>query len=118
MNETTTPASTPCPNCKGRGGWDEPEDCIVCEVCGGSGRVRNDTSTPPAPSAGSGPENPAVEHIRDALAYVRPLLFVISEDSGEPPWRRAKADRAIAKLDAAMLAMDGLSNTERSGGGQ
>jgi len=76
------------------------------------------TPTPPAPSAGSGPENPAVEHIRDALAYVRPLVFVISEDGGEPPWRRAKADRSIAKLDAAMLAMDGLSNTERSGGGQ
>lgn len=54
MNETTIPASTPCPNCKGRGGWDLPEDCIVCEVCGGSGRVRNDTPAPPAPAAGSG----------------------------------------------------------------
>ncbi len=75
-------------------------------------------SAPPAPAAGLGPENLAVKHIRDALAYVRPLLFVISEDSGEPPWRRAKADRSIAKLDAAMLAMDGLSNTNQSGGGQ
>ena len=33
-----------CPNCKGCGGWDEPEDCIVCGVCGGSGRLRTANS--------------------------------------------------------------------------
>lgn len=73
--------------------------------------MSNQTERPLAAATGSGPDNPAVKPIRDALAYVRPLLFVISEDGGEPPWRRAKADRSIAKLDAAMIALDGLPNT-------
>jgi hypothetical protein len=38
-----------------------------------------------------------------ALAYVRPLVWVIAQDGGEPPWRKKRAEEAIAKMDAAMI---------------
>lgn len=51
-----------------------------------------------------------VRELYEVLAYVRPLVWVIAEDGGEPPWRKAKAEKAIGKIDAAMIAADSLPN--------
>ena len=44
-----------------------------------------------------------------ALKNVRPLVWVIAEDGGEPPWRRKKAQECIGMIDAAMIEFDAQS---------
>lgn len=53
-----------------------------------------------------------VRDVSDALAYIRPLLVAIAADGGEPPWRQAKADRALAKVEAAILILANIPNNQ------
>ena len=47
-----------------------------------------------------------IRSLCDALAFVRPLAMTISEDGGEPQWRRQRAQESIGKIDAALVAAD------------
>lgn len=61
----------------------------------------------------AGSQQPLVRELYDVLTYIRPLAVAISMDGGEPPWRQAKAERAVAKIDAVLIAVDALPNAPR-----
>jgi len=85
-----------CPNCKGRGGWDDVR--FVCDVCGGTGRVldvadarRIEAEGPLPPPPPIPPLPPLVKRILGEFAENEAREYAEGNFKAADLWRRAAA---------------------------